>query len=162
MSRQAFTVEQANALIPHVRATLRRLRAGRDAALRRADKIAVLGALWGDAVLDPENPDHEELLSHRRALARIRRAVERLVHDRLTTRGIRFPSGGLEHGLVDFPTTLDGRWVYMCWQAEEDEVSHWHEVTAGFAGRRTITSELADRMGLEGDAALEDDSSLDF
>lgn len=162
MVRRAFTVEQANALLPHVRATFRRVQAGGEAARRRLDKIAVLEMLWGEAVGDPENPDHAELLAHRKALDRIGRAIDRLVRDRFTNAGIRLPAGGLEHGLVDFPTTLDGRWVYLCWHAGEDEVGYWHEVTGGFAGRRRITPDVAARMGLAGDPALEDDAALDF
>ena len=162
MTRRAFTVEAANAALPHVRATFRRVRTGRDAARRRADKIAVLDALWGDAILDVSNPDHGELLAHRQALIRIRRALEHLIEDRLTGQGIRVPPGALEHGLVDFPSTLGGRWIFLGWQAGESEVRYWHEIDGGFAGRTPITDELATRIGLAGDPALEDDSALDF
>jgi len=41
-------------------------------------------------------------------------------------------------------------------------VAYWHEVSAGFAGRRPVTPELDARMGLAGDPALEDDAALDF
>ncbi len=162
MSRRAFTVDQANAQLPHVRATLRRIRAGREAARRRADKVAVLDVLWGQAVQYPGHADFEERLGHQRAIERIQRAIERLIQERLTEAGIRLPAGGLDHGLVDFPTTLDGRWVYLCWHAGEDRVRYWHEVAGGFAGRRPITAEIDNRLGLAGDPALEDDSTLDF
>jgi len=162
MSRHAFTVQQADSLLPHVRATFRRIQAGREAARRRSDKIAVLHALWGDAVREAGNPDYEELKSHEKSLERIGRAIERLVSERLTERGIRLPAGGLDHGLVDFPTTLDGRWVYLCWHAGEADVAHWHETHEGFAGRQPVTPELVAKMAIAGDPALEDDSALDF
>ncbi len=162
MIRRAFSVEQANAVLPHVRATFRRIEAGREEARTRADKIAVLDALWGHAVLDPANPDHAELEGHRKGLARIQRAIESLVRERLTGVGIRLPSGGVDHGLVDFPSTLEGRWVYLCWHAGESEVGYWHEIETGFAGRSHITPAIDARLGLEGDPALEDDSVLDF
>lgn len=41
-------------------------------------------------------------------------------------------------GLVDFPARLDGRPVYLCWCLGEDAITHWHEVNAGFAGRRPV------------------------
>jgi hypothetical protein len=41
-------------------------------------------------------------------------------------------------GLVDFPTIWEGREVYLCWQLGEQEVSFWHEVDAGFAGRQPL------------------------
>lgn len=162
MSRHAFTVEEANALLPHVRATLRRIRFGRQAARRRLDRLGVLELLWGDAVRRPDHVDHDEYQAHHRSLARIHRAIERLVRERLTERGIRFPVGGIEHGLVDFPTTLDGRWVYLCWRHDEPRVAFWHEVESGFAGRRPITARQAERMGRADDPAHRDDSTLDF
>jgi hypothetical protein len=162
MSRHAFSVEEANSLLPHVRATLRRIQTGRDAAQRRVDQLGALDALWGDAVQTPANPDHDEYLRYRRSLGRIHRAIERLVRQRLNERGIRFPLGGLEHGLVDFPTTLDGRWIYLCWQAGEDEIRFWHEIGGGFAGRRPLTPKILLRLARPDDAARDDDSVLDF
>ncbi len=147
MFRHAFTVEEANASLPIARATLRRIGAAGAAARRRADRIAVLGVLWGPDVRAPDHPDHAEYAEHRRRLDRIRRRVEHLVGARFTARGVRFPPGGMEHGLLDFPTTLDGRWVFLCWQLGEESVAFWHEVDGGFAGRRPITPALAARMG---------------
>jgi len=41
-------------------------------------------------------------------------------------------------GLVDFRALRDGRTVYLCWHFGEEQVGHWHELDAGFAGRRPI------------------------
>lgn len=46
---------------------------------------------------------------------------------------------GADDGLVDFPAMFDGRLVYLCWRLGEPEVSHWHEIDAGFAGRQPLT-----------------------
>ena len=43
-----------------------------------------------------------------------------------------------EMGLVDFPSIRDGREVYLCWNLGEQQVTHWHEVSAGFAGRKPL------------------------
>jgi hypothetical protein len=147
MPSKIFTVAEANALLPRARATMGRVRAAGAAARRRADRIAVLGVLWGARVRDPSHTDHGEYRRHGEALARIRRRVEGLVAREITGRGIRFPPGGIEHGLLDFPSSLDGRPIYLCWQDGEDEVGYWHGIHAGFAGRRPITAEQAARMG---------------
>jgi hypothetical protein len=42
-------------------------------------------------------------------------------------------------GLVDFPALRDGEEVYLCWLVDEPEIEHWHELDAGFAGRRPLT-----------------------
>ena len=44
----------------------------------------------------------------------------------------------LDRGLVDFPALRDGREIYLCWELGEDEVTHWHELAGGFAGRRPL------------------------
>ncbi len=162
MSRRAFTVEEAEALLPAVRGVLEGIRGRQRALAERHEKLQLLDALWGEAVTRPGNPDHPEFLAHRRALRAGAREIERRIQEELIGRGIRFPVGGLEHGLVDFPTTLDGRWVYLCWRYGEERVGHWHEVEAGFAGRRPITPEERARMGRPDDPAREDDSALDF
>jgi hypothetical protein len=41
-------------------------------------------------------------------------------------------------GLIDFPYEYDGRIVYLCWKPDEDELTWWHEVDDGFAGRQPI------------------------
>jgi hypothetical protein len=46
-------------------------------------------------------------------------------------------------GLVDLPSKLHGRVVFLCWKYGEQRIEHWHELATGFAGspcRRTATS----------------------
>lgn len=43
-----------------------------------------------------------------------------------------------ERGLLDFPGERDGRAVYLCWQLGEPAVRFWHELDAGFPGRRPV------------------------
>jgi len=46
---------------------------------------------------------------------------------------------GLNNGLIDFPhIRSDGEEVYLCWKYGEGEISFWHTISDGFAGRRTI------------------------
>jgi hypothetical protein len=42
-------------------------------------------------------------------------------------------------GLVDFPSRLDERVVYLCWKLGEPAITHWHEVDAGVQGRAPIS-----------------------
>jgi hypothetical protein len=45
---------------------------------------------------------------------------------------------GFETGLVDFPSVMEGRDIYLCWQFDEPRVAHWHEIDSGFAGRQSL------------------------
>ncbi len=45
-------------------------------------------------------------------------------------------------GLVDFPALYQGRRVLLCWKLGEPQVSHWHELDGGFAGRKSLDASL--------------------
>lgn len=45
----------------------------------------------------------------------------------------------LAQGLVDWPALHEGREVWLCWRYGESEVSYWHDLNAGYAGRRPVT-----------------------
>ncbi len=162
MTHRAFTVAEANAMIPVVEEILARIERGKEKARAHYERLQLLEALWGERLIEPSNPDHAEFRAHRDAVEEVAREMGRIIEEEILARGIRFPQGGLEHGLLDFPTTLEGRWVYLCWRSGEPLVEAWHEVDAGFAGRQPITTEHAWRMGREDDPALRDDSTLDF
>jgi hypothetical protein len=44
----------------------------------------------------------------------------------------------LSTGLLDFPSLRNDQEVLLCWKHGEAEVLFWHELEAGFAGRRPI------------------------
>ena len=44
----------------------------------------------------------------------------------------------IDRGLIDFPAVLDGREVYLCWDFDDDEVAHWHDLDAGYASRQPL------------------------
>jgi hypothetical protein len=43
-------------------------------------------------------------------------------------------------GLIDFVGQHQGRDVNLCWRLGEDKIHFWHELTAGFAGRKPIST----------------------
>ena len=47
---------------------------------------------------------------------------------------------GFDAGLVDFYTLREDRLVFLCWRVDEEHITHWHEVEAGYAGRQPIDS----------------------
>jgi len=59
--------------------------------------------------------------------------------DELIALGCHFKDFDL--GLVDFFSRLDGRPVHLCWKLGEPRIAWWHEIDAGFAGRRPIAPE---------------------
>ena len=41
-------------------------------------------------------------------------------------------------GLVDFPAVIDDKDVFLCWKSDEEDILYYHEMEAGFAGRKLI------------------------
>ncbi len=44
----------------------------------------------------------------------------------------------LDEGLVDFPSLLAGKEVYLCWKLGEARIGFWHGIDEGFAGRKPL------------------------
>ena len=49
----------------------------------------------------------------------------------------------LDIGLLDFPCRVDGEIVLLCWKLGESAITHWHNTTEGFAGRKPIDERIA-------------------
>jgi hypothetical protein len=86
---------------------------------------------------DPETPEQ----------IRLRKAVDDSAHringfiEELSLVGCVFK--GFEEGLVDFRSRMQDRDIFLCWKLGEPEIQHWHEVDAGFAGRRALSPQPA-------------------
>jgi hypothetical protein len=133
-NRKVFTVEQANAALPLVRAITSDLaELSRDVIERRERLSLLLGGrqrekrdLYGEELAHIE----EEL---QRDTERLQGYVEEL-------RELGVEPKNPPEGLIDFPAVMDGREVYLCWKLGEPEVLHWHEREAGFRGRQPLTA----------------------
>ncbi len=44
----------------------------------------------------------------------------------------------LDRGLIDFPAYMEGQEVFLCWQKGEQDIEFWHDLEAGYAGRKRI------------------------
>lgn len=133
--RRTFTVQEANAALPLVRAIVRDLvEASRDVVERRER----LSFLIGGRSRDKQDPYREELAQIEDELEKDSRQLQEYVAE-LRQLGVE-PKSATE-GLVDFPAVIDGRLVYLCWKMGEPEVLHWHELDAGFAGRQPLAAE---------------------
>ena len=47
-------------------------------------------------------------------------------------------------GLVDFPSVINDKEVYLCWRSDEDDILYYHEINEGFSGRKPIPEEYFD------------------
>lgn len=133
--KRLFTVDEANATLPLVRAIAGDLvRLSRE-VLERRERLSLLRSGREDGDGDMYS---EELAQIEDELQKDSTELREFV-DELRELGVE-PKNGLE-GIVDFPSLLDGRVVFLCWKVGEAEVMHWHELDAGFAGRQSLAAE---------------------
>ena len=124
-----FTVEQANRMLPLVRRIVEDI--VQDYA-RWREQVGVLEVVAAGRRGDAPPNEAEKVEQDTQRLAA---DIERYVQE-LRKLGVDFK--GFEEGLVDFPSQIDGRAVYLCWKLGEDAVEHWHPVDAGYAGRQKL------------------------
>lgn len=118
-------------MLPHVRelaAALRERKAEYDRHLKAYDLLIADRSVEGDVREEP-------IARHRAALGECVTAMQATIGE-LTRLGVEVK--GLDQGLLDFPSERDGRAVYLCWKLDEPDITHWHDLTSGFAGRKPL------------------------
>tara|TARA_B100000686_G_scaffold91965_1_gene98496 strand:+ start:518 stop:1012 length:495 start_codon:yes stop_codon:yes gene_type:complete len=142
-----FTVNEANSLLPVINEIFDELDDRKRSLLRIYEQVQILEVMWGDGIASITNPDHNGYSEHISSAKDLSENLNEFVSKEILGRGLRFPPGGLDQGLIDFPTTLEDRWIFMCWERGETQVNFWHEITAGYAGRQNIQAEHIITMG---------------
>jgi hypothetical protein len=128
--KKYFTVVEANAVLPLARSIVRDIAELADSLQERYDRLTAEGDPAGTPKEDWEqemDQDQEKMRDYVQELQQL---------------GIELKD--FHAGLIDFPARMGNREVYLCWKLGEDEVAHWHELDAGFAGRRKIKTQTAD------------------
>lgn len=136
LEKRVFTVGEANARLPLVRAIAADLVTLARDVIDRRQRLMGLSRTAGT---DDHGPYHEERAHIEEELEKDSQRVIAYVEE-LRELGVEPKS--VTEGLVDFPAMVNGRSVYLCWKLGEPEVGYWHEIDAGFRGRRPI-SDLA-------------------
>lgn len=52
--------------------------------------------------------------------------------------GCLFKDVNFSVGLVDFPAIINNKEVYLCWRSDEKEILYYHDIEAGYQGRKLI------------------------
>ena len=129
-----FTVDEANARLPLVQAITSDLV---ELFKSITDRKQRLDHLTEGRDMSSGNPYDDELAHIAEELEKDTAKAQEYVKE-LTDLGVELKSP--LDGLVDFPSEMDGRIVYLCWKLGEDEVQYWHELEDGFGGRQSLTA----------------------
>lgn len=130
-----FTVEEANRTLPLVRRIMADLLEDTrqlEALLPRLEQARLVAQRADDGTDSGLQPIREEV-------AAVSGRLETYLHE-LSQVGCLFKGAA---GLVDFYSLLDGQPVFLCWKYGEEEIGYWHELEAGFAGRKPLLPVVA-------------------
>lgn len=119
-----YTLEEARALLPQLRVWLGRLAELRREQERQEKRLNSLMNAGNDLGGDLVNRSL-------RTLADMQELLEEFQSREIFIKEI-------ERGLVDFPAIIGGREVFLCWEQDEDDIEHWHDLDSGFAGRERL------------------------
>lgn len=133
-----FTVEQANQHLPLVRAIVTDIVRQFREVSERKERLAQIRRAHGASDRASESYYSEELSQVEEDLEKDIAVLTGFIQE-LAKLGLELKD--FERGLVDFPSRMDGRDVFLCWHLGEDEVSFWHELDAGFAGRQSLLAD---------------------
>jgi len=131
MAPRHFTVEEAETLLPHLTDLLSQIRELKLEHDRYQQRMAELG-------LKTRSNGHEvapDLKEARDGIERTAAGVNMLM-DQVHALGCEMK--GIDEGLIDFRTLIEGRDVYLCWKLGEERIEWWHDLDTGFAGRQRL------------------------
>ncbi len=131
---RVFTVAEANAMLPLVRAITRDLV---DLSREVVDRHERVEHLKAGREITSGDPYDEELAQIEDELGKDRQRLHEFVKE-LRQLGVE-PKNGID-GIVDFPALLDGELVYLCWKLGEPEIHYWHALDSGFSARQLLAA----------------------
>lgn len=139
--KKYYTVEEANKTLPLVRAIVSDIVREYESVIELKQRLS---AVMSDRKRPTTDPYSEELAQSQAELEGKEQKLRAYI-DELNVLGVEFRGG--PDGLCDFLSLMDGQEVYLCWRLGESEISHWHELNAGFAGRKPLAALAAPRSG---------------
>jgi hypothetical protein len=122
--KKHFTPEEATALLPQIRRWLEKINGLREELARCDIRLEALRS--GSQDLGGETSNR-----HVRLFAEVRDVIAEFERREIQIKDF-------ERGLLDFPSLIGGREVFLCWEKDEESVDHWHDLNTGYAGREPL------------------------
>ena len=126
-----FTREEAEALLPQISVTLRKIQHSRLALQRDEEE---LNALRLQAMGNGHHL-HERIMNAQKAVGGHGKKLQKLLLELLAF-GCELKDPDM--GLIDFLSLRDGEEIYLCWYLGEERINYWHYLHSGIAGRQPL------------------------
>jgi hypothetical protein len=138
MSSRTFTLSEAETLLPILESLLKQAINGKqlieevDAEFQElAHQVFLNGGTFLNVVHYARRKAERE-----KTMQRIKDALAEI-----DATGVQVKD--IDIGLLDFPCQVDGEVILLCWKLGESAISHWHNSSEGFAGRKPIDERIA-------------------
>lgn len=139
--RKYFTVDEANKALPLVRMIVQDIVDQYQKVTDLKQRLSTVSRSHERDRRRHREPDvYAEELAQTNALLETEETALRGFLEELDRLGVELKGAD---GLCDFPARIDGRDVYLCWRLGEPDVQYWHDLDAGFAGRKPIGTDVA-------------------
>lgn len=122
--KKHFTVQEARGLLPRIRQWLHEL----DQVRHRLNHF---DQRFGNLLSGGSDLGGESVNEWVKAIARFKELA-----GEFEKRHIQIKD--LERGLIDFPSLMDGKEIFLCWERDDDDIEYWHDLDSGFAGRERL------------------------
>ena len=122
--RKHYSVEEAREMLPQIRAWFSEINA-------LTGRIHETDQDFGPRIKAGEDLGGMAVSQQIRDMARVH-SILREFHSR------EIQVKDLQRGLIDFPTLLDEREIFLCWEHAENDITQWHALESGFAGRQAL------------------------
>lgn len=122
--KKHYTREEARALLPQIRKWLEALEQTKlewEKCDRRLSGVMKSGGDAGGALVN----------QWVRSLVELRTLLQKFEEREILIKD-------LERGLIDFPSLIGNKEVFLCWEKDEDDIEFWHDIDSGFAGREPL------------------------
>jgi hypothetical protein len=124
-----YTVDEARALLPRLREMLAGIQQERRELREETEALQRLTPAMRSDGFSQEAARREQRITE--LSESLRRRVAEIV-------ALDIEIKDIDAGLVDFYSLRDGRVVFLCWRIDEPTLAYWHDLDAGFRGRRPL------------------------
>ncbi len=127
-----FTLDEANGLLSWLENKLADMIPDRDRLAAQQERLL---ELLRRRRSNGHSSSEQDILECKREVDRLTQQLQENLKE-VTDLGILVRDLG--RGLVDFPSSREGREVYLCWLRGEERIDYWHETNVGFASRQPL------------------------
>ena len=119
-----YTREEARALLPQIRQWLAQIKHLRG-------EVELYDKRLGSLNADGQDTGGSTVNSWIRAISSLQAVLVEFEQREIFIKDV-------ERGLLDFPAVIGDKEVFLCWEADEEDIEFWHDLETGYGGREKL------------------------